>query len=177
MICRLRNCITISKTEVNMKIASYLILITMILSLTACSPSDSRQSGRAGTDADSTAGAGVKKKTDTASGNTADTASFDHNQLVGDWERTDGEYTLRIYSASSGGKLDATYFNPGSINVASAEWSLKDDHYLVVVVLQDVNYPGSTYTLEYYPEGDQLSGNYYQAVEKINYEVGFIRKK
>lgn len=160
-----------------MKIASSLVLITTILSLMACSPHDSRQSGQAGTDADSIKVAGSMKMTDTLSGNTSDTTIFDHHQLVGDWERTDGEYTLRIYSASSGGKLDATYFNPGSINVASAEWALKDDHCLIVVVLQDVNYPGSTYTLEYVPEGDQLTGNYYQAVEKVNYEVGFTRKK
>ncbi|MHC1778015.1 MAG: hypothetical protein AB9834_21620 [Lentimicrobium sp.] len=160
-----------------MKIALYLFPVIVILSLAACSPPDGKPSGQTGTYADSIAGAGVKNAIDAASGNASDTVSYDQNHLVGDWERTDGEYTLRIYSASADGKLDATYFNPESIHVARAEWSAKDGYYIVVVELQDVNYPGSTYTLAYTPDGDRLTGNYFQAVEKVNYEVGFARKK
>lgn len=161
-----------------MKIALYLISITAILSLVACTHNDGKLSGRTGLVADSLAVATAKNAIDTASDNTSTTAGPDQNQLVGDWERTDGEYTLRIYSASPEGKLDATYFNPGSIHVARAEWSkTADGSYQVVLELQDINYPGSTYTLQYNPANDQLKGIYFQAVEKINYDVGFTRKQ
>jgi len=43
------------------------------------------------------------------------------------------------------------------------------------IVLKDINYPGSTYTLMYNSEKDLLTGNYFQAVEGVNYEVTFQR--
>ena len=101
----------------------------------------------------------------------------DQNMLVGVWERTDGSYLLKIKSATAAGKLDAGYFNPKSINVARAEWVVQDKKMVVGVELRDVNYPGSTYTLEYLPKDEKLVGNYFQAVEGVNYEVEFVRKK
>jgi hypothetical protein len=159
-----------------MKSALYLISISLMLGMAACSSTRDNSSDQTNLNKDSIANALSLSKADSAALNSPGTTGFDHTRLVGDWERTDGDYTLRIYSASSDGKLDATYFNPASIHVARAEWSLMNDYYMVMIEFQDVNYPGSTYTLEYNPEGDQLNGNYYQAVEKINYEVGFTRK-
>ncbi|MCK7536464.1 MAG: hypothetical protein MZV63_38545 [Marinilabiliales bacterium] len=45
------------------------------------------------------------------------------------------------------------------------------------VVLRDVNYPGSKYTLSYDPENDTFTGSYFQAVEGISYDVDFSRVK
>ena len=44
------------------------------------------------------------------------------------------------------------------------------------IELRDVNYPGSTYTLTYDPATDQLSGNYFQAVRRENFDVVFVRQ-
>jgi hypothetical protein len=115
---------------------------------------------------------------DTKNEAAADTNSVkaDPNKLIGEWMRTDGVYKLKILSATAGGKLDAGYFNPNPIHVGQAEWKVKDKNIIITVVLQDVNYPGSTYTLQYFPTEDRLAGNYYQAVERVNYSVEFMRQ-
>lgn len=99
--------------------------------------------------------------------------------LVGRWVRTDseGNYIIEIKSAAADGKLDAHYFNPNPIKVGRAEWQQKNGSLMVVVELRDVNYPGSTYTLNLLPTGDRLKGNYYQAVEGTNFEVEFVRSR
>ena len=101
----------------------------------------------------------------------------DPNKLVGRWLRPDGGYILEIRSASSDGKLDAGYFNPNPIHVARAEWVIKDNILYVMAELQDVNYPGSTYGLEYKAGTDHFVGTYYQAVEKSIFDVEFVREK
>jgi hypothetical protein len=45
------------------------------------------------------------------------------------------------------------------------------------VELRDVNYPGSTYTLQYDPALDCLKGTYFQAMQKETYLVEFMRVK
>jgi hypothetical protein len=99
------------------------------------------------------------------------------SSLVGRWLRPDGGYILEIRSAAPEGKLDVGYYNPKSINVGRAEWVEKDGKLYVMAELQDVNYPGSIYGLEYQPATDHLVGTYYQAVEKNTYEVEFVREK
>jgi hypothetical protein len=47
----------------------------------------------------------------------------------------------------------------------------------VFVKLQDVNYPGSTYTLTYDPEQDRFTGYYYQAALNQIFDVVFIREQ
>jgi len=84
---------------------------------------------------------------------------------------------LELSDVMSEGKLKAAYFNPRPINVTKAEWRGVDDRIQVFVELWDVNYPGSTYTLIYDPEQDRLNGYYYQAVQKVTFDVVFIRKK
>jgi hypothetical protein len=39
------------------------------------------------------------------------------------------------------------YFNPNPINVARANWESNYGNFKIVVEMRDVNYPGSTYTL------------------------------
>jgi hypothetical protein len=99
------------------------------------------------------------------------------SQLMGRWLRPDGGYILEIRSASTEGKLDVGYFNPNAINVSRAEWVKKDGKLYVMAELSDVNYPGSTYGLEYQASTDRLVGTYYQAVEKNTYDVEFVREK
>ena len=74
-----------------------------------------------------------------------------------------------------GGKIAAAYFNPNPINVGRSIWQNNAGKIIVTVELQDVNYPGSLYTLEFHPNENYLAGTYYQAVEKVNYNVEFRR--
>ena len=99
--------------------------------------------------------------------------------LVGRWVRTDseGNYIIEIKSAAVGGKLDAHYFNPNPIKVGRAEWQQKNGSLMIVVELRDVNYPGSTYTLNFIPSENRMTGNYYQAVEGTNFDVEFVRSR
>lgn len=99
------------------------------------------------------------------------------NRLEGRWLRPDGGYILEIRGVAGDGTLEAGYFNPSPIHVAQARWRQKDSRLEVFVELRDVNYPGSTYTLEYRKEEDRLVGLYYQAVQKMSFEVEFIRAK
>ena len=63
------------------------------------------------------------------------------------------------------------------IHVARAEASRDAQTVKVFVELRDVNYPGSTYTLVYRPETDQLTGTYFQAALGQNFEVEFVRQR
>jgi hypothetical protein len=101
----------------------------------------------------------------------------DPQRLVGRWVRPDGGYILELREVAKEGSLKAAYFNPRPINVARAEWSRKDGALTVFVELRDVNYPGSTYTLQYDPASDRLKGAYFQAVEKQTFAVEFARTR
>ena len=104
-------------------------------------------------------------------------AQTDYGLIEGKWLRPDGGYVLELSDVKSEGKLKAAYFNPRPINVGKAEWRSMDDRIQVFVELQDVNYPGSTYTLIYDPKHDRLNGYYYQAVVKGTFDVVFVRKE
>jgi hypothetical protein len=103
--------------------------------------------------------------------------SLSQDSLLGRWLRSDGNYILEIFSVTPEGKVDAAYFNPNPINVEKSDWKITENRLFIRVILRDVNYPGSTYTLEYSPVKRSLSGNYYQAVEGINYDVIFARER
>jgi len=148
-----------------MKIRIQLLLSLAILILASCNA----PSGNNKTDSQS------QSAVDTA--NQPNTRIPDYNLLAGEWLRTDGGKTIRIKSVLPGGQLDAEYFNPNPIHVGKAEWLVKNNSLVIIVELQDVNYPGSLYTLEYYPAEDELAGIYYQAVDRENYEVEFVRQK
>jgi hypothetical protein len=97
--------------------------------------------------------------------------------LQGRWQRNDGGYVIDIRSVEPGGKLTAGYFNPRPINVARAEASRDGETVKVFIELRDANYPGSTYNLIYIPADDRLTGTYFQAIERVTYDVYFTRLK
>jgi len=106
-------------------------------------------------------------------------AKAEKDQLIGRWTRTDsdGAYVIEIKSATADGKLDASYFNPNPIKVGYATWQNKNNNITVFVELRDVNYPGSTYTLNFFSAEDRMTGVYYQAVQGVNFDVEFVRMK
>lgn len=108
---------------------------------------------------------------------TTPSTTVNYNRILGRWLRPDGGYILEIRSATPDGKLDVGYYNPNPIHVARAEWVMKDSKLYVLVELQDTNYPGSTYGLEYKAGTDHLVGTYYQALEKSTFDVEFVREK
>lgn len=112
-----------------------------------------------------------------ACGETQGTKVVLYEPLVGNWERSDGTYTLNIRSVAQNGAVDVGYFNPKPIHVAKALASQADGRVAVAVELQDVNYPGSLYRLTYDQANDRLTGTYYQAVARETYGVLFVRRK
>jgi len=100
-----------------------------------------------------------------------------YRRLVGDWVRPDGGYVLSIRSVSSAGAAEVGYFNPRPIRVATATARREGGRVGVFVKFDDVNYPGSTYTLGYDAAADQLKGIYFQAVQQEQYEVVFVRRR
>ena len=110
--------------------------------------------------------------------NVAPSAEIDKfNNLIGRWRRVDGGYMIDIRRIDANGQMSAAYYNPKSIHVSRAAASLNDGAVSVFIELQDVGYPGSAYTLMYYPEQDILSGVYFQAVVIQIFEVLFTRVK
>lgn len=101
----------------------------------------------------------------------------DKNLLAGEWVRTDAGYLIKIINLNVDGTLEAQYFNPNPINVGNATWQENYGNLEVIVELQDVNYPGSKYTLSYLPDRDVLAGNYYQAVQGLDFYVEFAKRK
>ncbi len=101
----------------------------------------------------------------------------DFQRLEGRWIRPDGGYVLELRNVKKDGSLTAAYYNPRPIRVFRAEASRKDGTLSVFVELRDVNYPGSTYTLQYDPAMDRLRGIYFQAVEKQTFDIEFVRAK
>ena len=101
----------------------------------------------------------------------------DMSKLSGQWLRPDGGYVLELSDIRKDGTLTASYFNPNPIKVFRAAWSIKEETLNLFVELRDVNYPGSTYTLNYDPATDRLKGIYFQAVMKQQFEVEFVRKQ
>jgi hypothetical protein len=101
----------------------------------------------------------------------------DFKVIVGEWVRSDGGYIVRIRDVNPDGSVDAGYFNPAKINISEANVSLWKGFVKLFIKLQDKGYPGSTYTLYYYPEKDALAGFYYQAAIGQTFEVVFLRKK
>jgi len=97
--------------------------------------------------------------------------------LVGDWTRTDAPYQIKITELLDDGKMKAGYFNPKSINIANATWSAENGDLKIYIELRDENYPGSNYKLTYIQGTGLLAGKYFQAVEGVTYDVGFVRTK
>ncbi|KJS29138.1 MAG: hypothetical protein VR64_21580 [Desulfatitalea sp. BRH_c12] len=57
-------------------------------------------------------------------------------------------------------------------------WLRPDNNtFRILVELRDVNYPGSTYSLQYEQSTDRLIGTYFQSVEKATFSIEFVRAK
>ena len=111
------------------------------------------------------------------SATTAVTTPSGFGALRGRWLRPDGGYILDIRDVDASGKIDAVYLNPRPINVARAEATGDGATLQVFVELRAPGYPGSTYTLRYEPQRDQLEGIYFQAALQQRFEVVFVRMK
>lgn len=164
-----------------MKLSTQLAVLLAGIIFSGCNPSAGNESGETDKSSDSTAveqsSTPVQTQTAPDMATKSEALKPDFNQLAGDWLRSDGGKTIRIKSVSADGKLVAEYYNPKPIHVDKAEWMIKDNILIISVVLKDVNYPGSAYTLQYFPSDDLLAGNYFQAVEGTNFEVDFVRQK
>ena len=108
---------------------------------------------------------------------TAVTAPVSLQSLRGRWLRPDGGYILDIRDVDANGKIEAVYLNPRPIHVARAEASGDGATPQVFVELRAPGYPGSTYTLRYEPQRDQLEGIYFQAALQERFAVVFVRMK
>ncbi len=115
------------------------------------------------------------KATSRPAGAVASISGFE--KLRGEWIRPDGGYVIEVRSISDGGKMDASYFNPKSINVHKAEASRDGAITKVFIELRDANYPGSTYDLAYDAQKDQLAGIYYHAGLRQSFDVIFRRMR
>ena len=87
---------------------------------------------------------------------TAVTATAGFGTLRGRWLRPDGGYILDIRDVDASGTMAAVYRNPRPIHVARAAASGDGATLQVFVELRAPGYPGSTYTLRYEPQRDQL---------------------
>lgn len=99
------------------------------------------------------------------------TAAFE--KIKGKWARTDGDYVLEFKKLMDNNVLDVAYYNPNPIHVGKARMYEERGFTKVFVELQDVNYPGSRYTLILDADKNRLVGNYFQATQQMDYEVSF----
>lgn len=96
-------------------------------------------------------------------------------RILGRWARSDGDYTLAILSGDTGGILQARYFNPKPINVSRAAWIEAGGRLQILVELNDVGYPGATYTVYHDTATDRLVGQYKQPAQQQTYDIEFTR--
>ena len=104
-----------------------------------------------------------------------ESVALEFDTLKGKWVRPDGGYMLEIRKLLPDNALEVAYFNPNPIHVGQAKLFKERGFTKVFVELQDVNYPGSTYTLIYDKENDLLRGVYYQATQQEEYPIFFER--
>jgi hypothetical protein len=156
-----------SKTQLIMKIRIHIPLL-LLLVLSALTFSCNQQEEKKETT--------EEKNTNNAPVTQQENKTLEKTVLMGDWTRTDAPYQLKITELLNDGTMKAGYFNPKSINVGNALWAFGDG-LKIYIELRDENYPGSNYNLTYIPEKDMLAGKYFQAVEKVTYDVGFLRTK
>lgn len=108
---------------------------------------------------------------------TAPVRPANYERLKGRWLRPDGGYVLEVRSVDANGRVEAAYYNPRPIHVGTAHASHTNQAVQLFVELRDVNYPGSTYTLTYYPLTDRLAGIYFQAAQGQSFDVEFVRQQ
>jgi len=95
---------------------------------------------------------------------------------LGKWQRSDGNYTIELSNIKTDSTVEATYLNPNPIHIAETRWKVNDGYFYFFIKLDDEGYPGSYYSLGYFPEDDRLYGYYFQAMQGQRYEVVFERQ-
>ena len=90
--------------------------------------------------------------------------------LLGQWHRIDGEYYIVINGIQADGTVQAEYYNPDPVHVGQAHHTQETDMF---IKLDDTNYPGSTYALNYNDKMQMLEGVYFNAATNQNYQVLF----
>ncbi len=105
----------------------------------------------------------------------AESVLVEFEKLKGKWLRPDGGYVIEIKRLLPQNELEVAYLNPNPIHVGKAKLYKERGFVKVFVELQDVNYPGSTYTLIYDIDNDQLRGVYYQATQQQEFQIVFER--
>jgi hypothetical protein len=153
-------------------VVTLVVLAAIVLVVTSWrSGSESRSPA-----ASSTASPAAPSSSAPAAAAAADTPEA-YRRLIGDWLRPDGGYVLSVRRVSPDGAAEVAYFNPRPIRVATATVRQEGGLLGLSVKFDDVNYPGSTYTLGYDAATDQLKGIYFQAVQQEKYEVVFVRRR
>lgn len=99
----------------------------------------------------------------------------DFSAFIGRWVRPDGGYVLEVKGVDATGAATVAYFNPRPINVGRAVASQDVEGIALMVELQDMNYPGSTYHLKHDTSSQRMVGTYFQAASKETYDVYFER--
>jgi hypothetical protein len=94
--------------------------------------------------------------------------------LTGKWRRPDGGYVIEMSKVATEGTLEANYFNPRPINVASARWRFAGDRLQLRLDLNDTGYEGAYYLLHFDSASGQLQGEYHPANQEV-YQVVFDR--
>jgi hypothetical protein len=100
----------------------------------------------------------------------------DYGVIAGNWQRTDGKYTVKVSDVTSDGHAAVAYYNPKPIHVEKATISTEKEMIELFIKFQDKGYEGSTYRLYYFAKKDALAGFYYQAVIDKTFKVIFLRK-
>ena len=160
-----------------LKIKKLFLIGIILLAIAGCNHSPKNINNNTADPGNTNLSKEIIKTPSDSSANSKTVTRQELDKLIGKWKRTDGSYTIEIFSVKTDGNLDAGYLNPNPIRVEKGQWIFKEANLFIRVILRDVNYPGSTYTLEYNKSEDYLFGNYFQAVEGMNYDVVFTRNK
>ncbi len=105
----------------------------------------------------------------------AGTYSPDLLAMQGRWVRSDAPYVIEL-KLDRNTMLKASYFNPRPIHVEKTETARKDGLQFVMIELQDVNYEGSIYLLNYNRDHDALDGIYMHGASGQRFRVSFSRQ-
>ena len=103
-------------------------------------------------------------------------SSLDYTVIDGEWQRSDGNYLIKVSNVQPNGRATVEYLNPRPIHVAQATISTQKELIKLFIKFQDKGYEGSTYTLFYYAEKDALVGFYYQTAMDRTFKVIFLRR-
>ncbi len=104
----------------------------------------------------------------------------DKNLLIGEWSQMGTPYFIKITGVLDTGKLDAAFYDPNypvKIEIEKANWTKTGTLLSIYIELQDPEYPGSSFKLNYIPERDVLVGTYFNALTGMVYPMEFNRIK